>query len=308
MTSPRLIIAGGAGALGQGVAKHFAAKGFEVTILTRSPRQNSPFNQLAWDGKTVSETWAKTLNGAVLLNLAGELVDRVPTEKNIDLLASSRVEPTKALVKAAQKFGAPKLWLQMSTLATYGDAGSSELDETAKPASGPRQMAGVARAWELAARGAKTERLVILRTAVVLQKSTPALGRLVTMTKLFLGGQVATGRQWFSWIHFDDFVRTLEFVISGSKLDGVVHVTSPLPVTNAKLMQTLRGLLNRPWTPPTPAVAIRIGAWLIFRTDPMLALTGRRAVPKKLLEAGFRFQHPELEEALVELLGSETPS
>lgn len=308
MPAKRLVIAGGAGALGQGVAKHFASLGFDVTILTRKLRANNPYKQVVWDGKTVNASWGKVLEGAILLNLAGELVDRLPTNKNIDLLASSRVEPTKALVKAAQKFGSPKLWLQMSTLAIYGDAGSAELDETAKPASGPRQMAGVARAWELAARDAKTERLVILRTAVVLQKNTPALGRLVTMTKLFLGGQVASGRQWFSWIHFQDFVRALEFVISASKLEGVVHVTSPLPVTNAKLMQTLRRLLHRPWTPPTPAIAIRIGAWLIFRTDPMLALTGRRALPKKLLEAGFRFEHPELEEALTELLSAEAGS
>ena len=308
MATKHLVIAGGAGALGRAVARYFANQGYSVSILTRTARLNIPFRQLVWDGKNVDEAWGKELAGSVLLNLAGELVDRVPTNKNIDLLESSRVEPTEALVRASKEFGAPKLWLQMSTLAIYGDAGEVELNEESEPAAGPRQMAGVANAWEFAARAAKTERLVILRTAVVLQKNTPALGRLVTMTKLFLGGQVGSGRQWFSWIHFNDFVRALEFVISTPKIDGVVHLTSPLPVNNAKLMQTLRRLLHRPWTPATPAWAIRLGAWLLFRTDPMLALTGRRAIPKKLVESGFRFEHPELEEALVDLLSAEASS
>ena len=305
MTSPRLIISGGAGALGQGVAKHFATKGFDVTILTRDPRQTSPFKQLAWDGKTVSDAWAKTLKGAVLLNLAGELVDRLPTTENIDLLESSRVEPTLALVEASKHFGAPKLWLQMSTLAIYGDAGDQTLDESSPPADGPRQMAGVAKAWEQAVIGAHAERLVVLRTAVVLQKNTPALGRLVTMTKLFLGGRVASGKQWFSWIHFADFVKALEYVIDTPSLEGVVHLTSPNPVTNAELMKLLRTQLKRPWMPPTPALFIRIGARLVFRTDPQLALTGRRALPKKLQANGFEFQFPELKLALKELLSSE---
>ena len=305
MTSPRLIIAGGAGALGQGVAKYFAAKGFDVTILTRNPRQTSAFKQLAWDGKTVSDTWAITLKGSILLNLAGELVDRVPTTENIDLLESSRVEPTLALVEASKHFGAPKLWLQMSTLAIYGDAGDQTLDESSPPADGPRQMAGVAKAWEQAVIGAHAERLVVLRTAVVLQKNTPALGRLVTMTKLFLGGQVASGKQWFSWIHFADFVKALDYVIETPSLEGVLHLSSPNPVTNAELMKLLRTQLKRPWTPPTPALFIRIGARLLFRTDPQLALTGRRALPKKLQANGFEFQYPELKLALKELLSSE---
>lgn len=304
----RLIIAGGSGSLGQGVASYFASRGYEVAILTRKEKQGSDFKQLIWDGRTVSEAWGKYLPGSILLNLAGELVDRVPTNKNIDLLQSSRVEPTRTLIAAAKQFGGPNLWLQMSTLAIYGDAGSELLNESSMPAEGPRQMAGVAKAWEKAAVGATTQRQVILRTAVVLQRDTPALGRLVTMTKLFLGGKVSRGTQWFSWIHFADFVRALQFVIDDEKIAGVVHLTSPSPVTNASLMKFLRKKLHRPWTPPTPALAIRVGAWLIFRTDPQLALTGRRATPEKLLASGFQFKFPELDLALDDLLGPKTGS
>jgi uncharacterized protein (TIGR01777 family) len=308
MAQQRLIIAGGSGALGQGVANHFADLGFEVAILTRKATPNSRFKQLVWNGSSVSATWGKELKGAILLNLAGELVDRVPTRRNVDLLASSRVQPTTALVQAARKFGAPKLWLQMSTLAIYGDAGSSELDETSEPAAGPRQMAGVASAWESSATGSGCERMAILRTAVVLQRDTPALSRLVKITKLFLGGRVASGKQWVSWIHFEDFVAALKHIIGNDTLGGVVHVTSPSPVTNEKLMKTLRTVLHRPWTPPTPQIAIRLGAWLLFRTDPALALTGRRAVPAKLQKSGFVFQYPELQPALEDLLRAETLS
>lgn len=308
MAQQRLIIAGGSGALGQGVANHFADLGFEVTILTRKTNPSSRFKQLVWNGTSVSASWGRELKGSILLNLAGELVDRVPTYKNIDLLASSRVQPTTTLVRAARKFGAPKLWLQMSTLAIYGDAGDTELDETAKPANGPRQMAGVAKAWEFASRGSGAQRIAILRTAVVLQRDTPALNRLVKITKLFLGGRVASGKQWVSWIHFDDFVAALKHIISDETLSGAIHLTSPSPVTNDTLMKTLRALLHRPWTPPTPAIAIQLGAWLLFRTDPALALTGRRAVPAKLQKSGFVFQYPGLEPALKDLLGAESPS
>lgn len=305
---PRLIIAGGSGSLGQGTAKYFASQGYEVAILTRNRKQTSNFDQLIWDGRTVSEDWGKYLPGSILLNLAGELVDRVPTKKNIDLLESSRVEPTRTLIAAAEKFGGPNLWLQMSTLAIYGDAGSDVLSESSSPAEGPRQMAGVAKAWEHASADAKTKRQVILRTAVVLQRGTPALGRLVTITKMFLGGKVSRGTQWFSWIHFEDFVRALQFVIDEGNIDGVLHLTSPTPVTNATLMQSLRNKLHRPWAPATPAFVIRLGAWLLFRTDPQLALTGRRATPEKLLESGFKFKFPELDLALEDLLGTKTRS
>jgi uncharacterized protein (TIGR01777 family) len=253
---------------------------------------------LVWDGLSVSQTWARELAGSVLINLSGELVDRVPTDSNIQVLENSRVEPTKTLVEAARKFGEPKLWLQMSTLAIYGDAGDRVLTESSSEASGPRQMAGVARAWEAAAKDAPASRKVIMRTAVVLQPGTPALNRLVRITKLFLGGTVASGRQWVSWVDYRDFIRALDFIIEHENISGIVHVTSPNPVTNKGLMQALRKAYRRPWSPPTPAFLIKLGATLLFRTDAMLALTGRRAIPQKLTENGFKFDVEFIEQAI----------
>lgn len=300
----RVVIAGGAGTLGKAVAAHFSMQGYPVTLLTRTRRDSIPFDQMEWDGKTVNSRWGHLLKDSVLINLAGELVDRVPTESNIDILERSRMQPTLALAQAAQKFGKPALWLQMSTLAIYGDAGDTILDEHSSTAAGPRQMAGVAKSWEACVTDELADRLVILRTAVVMQPNSPALNRLVTMTKWMLGGTVGSGNQWVSWIHISDFLRALDFVVSKPAITGVVHLSSPEPVTNREMMRSLRRELHRPWTPATPSWLIKIGAVLVFRTDPQLALTGRRALPSKLMASGFHFEHPNFASALSNLLTS----
>ena len=296
---PRVVVAGGSGALGQKIVANFEALGYEVFILTRKVRDSIPFEQIAWDGETVDGAWAKLIPGSILVNLSGELVDRRPTAENIDLLKSSRVLPTKALVGAAIEFGPPTLWLQMSTLAIYGDAGEVQLDESSLPADGPEQMAGVAKVWEEALPEIDGCRSVFLRTGIVLDRGTPALNRLVTITKMFLGGSVASGKQWVSWIHVEDFIRALKFIVTNANLNGAVHITSP----NPELMATLRTVLRMPWSPPTPALVIRLGSRFIFKTDPLLALTGRCALPTKLISAGFEFRRPELRPALDDLLG-----
>lgn len=297
----KVLIAGGSGSLGLAIANSLQVQGHEVFILTRSHKPNFPYEQLLWNGKTLGSNAKDIFKSSILINLAGELVDRVPTQKNIELLTSSRVDPTRALANASREYGKPKLWLQMSTLAIYGDAGEQTLTEDSLPADGPAQMAGVAKAWEAEVDETLAERLVIMRTAVVLQANTPALNRLVTITKMFMGGQVGNGRQWFSWIHYNDFLNAIDFLIK-EDVSGIVHLTSPKPVRNKDLMASLRKTLKRGFALPTPKLAITVGAWLVFRTDPQLALTGRKALPTKLLKQGFVFEHPELDGALEDLI------
>ena len=294
----KLVIAGGAGTLGREIAKCFSDKGYEVVVLSRRKTEVQGARVLLWDGSHIDSSWGTELKDSVLLNLCGELVDRIPTEENIRLLETSRVEPTRALTEASNKFGEPALWMQMSTLAIYGDAGDVTLSEDSAVADGPRQMAGVAKAWEAAAADSPAYRKVFLRTGVVLESGTPALTRLVTMTKWLLGGTVSKGNQWVSWIDYRDFVRAMEFIIVNVPLTGVVHVTNPNPVTNRDLMRSLRRALHRPWTPATPAFMVRIGAEFIFKTDPLLALTGRKAIPTKLLDQGFVFEVNSIEDAI----------
>lgn len=297
----KVVIAGGAGTLGRRLADDRARRGDEVTILTRRPRDGISHCQVSWDGRTVGP-WSEELKGAVLVNLAGELVDKRPTPGNVELLRRSRVEPTGALVAAASTLVTPpRLWLQMSTLAIYGDSGQAIVEEGHPVADGPPQMAGVARPWEQAVEGAAADRLVVLRTGVVLDRGTPALDRLVRLARLGLGGRISTGTQWVSWAHCADFLDAVHFICDHPDLAGVVHVTAPGPVQNRDMMASLRKAVRRPWAPPTPRPLVHLGA-LALRTDPALALTGRRCVPRRLLDAGFGFRYPTFGPAVHDLL------
>jgi uncharacterized protein (TIGR01777 family) len=298
----RVVLAGGTGALGRRLADDFTSRGDEVTILTRAPRPGLAHRQVRWDGRTVGP-WSAELEDAVLVNLAGELVDKRPTARNVALLRLSRVEPTRALVTAASRLTKPpRLWLQMSTLAIYGDAGQAMVAEDHPVADGPPQMPGVARPWEEAVKCAPAGRLVVMRTGIVLARGMPAFDRLVQLTKLGLGGRISTGDQWVSWIHVDDFLAAVRFLRAHDDLAGIVHVTAPSPIQNRDMMATLRHALGRPWSPPTPKPLVHLGA-LLMASDPALALTSRRGVPRRLLAAGFEFAHPTFRSALADLLG-----
>jgi uncharacterized protein (TIGR01777 family) len=273
-------------------------------VLSRSRGAGGPGRQIWWDGQRTGP-WAAELSGAALVNLAGELVDRRPTAANIKLLTESRLRPTRALRQAAAELAVPpSVWIQMSTLAIYGDAGEAVLDETAPAADGPPQMAGVARAWEIAAMGATARRQVVLRTAVVLDPGTPAYERITWLTRRGLGGRIASGRQWVSWLHVADFLAIIRFCLDDETLAGVVHATSPEPVRNAEFMAAFRRAWGRPAAPPTPRWLLRLGA-VLLRTDPALALTGRRCVPARLESRGFTFSFPRLGPALDDLRGRE---
>ena len=297
----KLLLAGGAGSLGRRIAADLTSRGDEVTILTRSPRPNFAHRQVQWDGVSLGP-WASEVAEAAIVNLAGALVDRRPTALNVELLTRSRVQPTRALAAAAEQVDPPpSVWIQASTLAIYGDAGEALLDETAPPANGPPQMAGVAIAWEAAACGVNAGRQVVMRTGIVLDRDTPAMNRLTRLARWGLGGRIGSGRQWVSWIHVNDFLAIVRRALDNEDLSGVVHVTSPNPVRNVELMATIRQAVHRPAAPPTPAALVRVGA-AILRTDPALALTGRRCIPARLLNDGFRFAYPDVRGAIEQLL------
>jgi len=282
------------------MARFLSSRSDEVVILTRSPRVDLPFRQVQWDGRTVGD-WAEELDDAVLINLAGELVDKRPTRSNIEILRSSRLEPTRVLVHAS-RVSKPTLWVQASSTAIYGDAGEAVVTEDSEIPPGPPQMPGVAVPWEETARQGNADRQVIFRMSLVLDRDTPVLDRLSLLVRLGLGGRIASGRQWVSWIHVKDMLHALCFVID-QDIDGVVNVTSPNPVRNETLMTELRRHLHRPWAPPTPTPLVRVGAWMIG-SDPAIALTGRRCVPYRLVEQGFQFEFPELGAALDDLFST----
>ena len=302
-----VVIAGGTGALGCRVAADLVRRGHDVTILTRSIRVDLPYPQVTWDGRTVG-AWEAVLDApnTAVINLAGKLVDCRPTAANIAALTASRVDATRALVAAAQGKGVLR-WVQASTTAIWSDAGERWCTEdTPLPDPGLPQMTGVARPWEEAAADAETEHVTVLRTSIVLDTDSPAMARMVGVTRAFLGGSLGDGRQWFSWIHRDDWlaiVRAGLGIEPGVDLPGgVVVAAAPHPVRNADLMRGLRHHLHRPPAPPTPAPMLALGA-IGMRSDPALGLTGRHATSTVLPAAGFVFAHPDLDGALADLLG-----
>jgi uncharacterized protein len=303
----KVVLAGGSGSLGRRIAADLGERGHQVVILTRRVDPALALRQVPWDGRTVGD-WATELDGAdtAVINLAGKLVDCRPTRTNVAALKDSRVQPTRALVEASRQLKTPLAhWIQASTTAIWSDAGETHCDETTPLPTGLPQMTGVAEPWEQAFQGANTRHGVILRTAVVLDPDSPALTRLVGLTRYGLGGRVGTGRQWFSWIHLSDWLAIVGACL-GLAPDvtippGVLVAASDHPVRNRDLMAILRRQLHRPPAPPTPATLVKLGA-VVLRTDPALGLTGRHATSKVLKGCGFEFGFPTLEVALADLL------
>ncbi|WP_280233502.1 DUF1731 domain-containing protein [Nocardia cyriacigeorgica] len=306
-----VVIAGGSGALGRHIAADLVCRGQRVVILTRRLDPELPFPQQEWDGRTVGD-WAEALtNGGptAIVNLAGKLVDCRPTAENIDELRRSRIEPTRALVAAADALDTPvDYWIQASTTAIWSDAGETRCTETTPLPTGAAalpQMTGVAAPWETAFDGAKAHHHTILRTSIVLDPQAPALKRLRQLTGAGLGGRIGDGRQWFSWIHIDDWLAIVRAALGLDPEvrlpDGILVAATDFPVRNRDLMTTLRRHLHRPPAPPTPKPLMSLGA-VLLRSDAALGLTGRHATSTVLHDAGFRFRYPTLDEALTDLL------
>jgi uncharacterized protein (TIGR01777 family) len=306
MATQRVVLAGGSGFIGQSLAADFHARGWEVIVLTRSPRPNSRAGrQVFWDGKTPSPEWTTLLDGAaVVVNLAGKSVSCRYTPENRRELISSRVGSVRAIGEAISQVRTPPLvWVQTSSLAIYGDTGGASLDETAPPGEGFSPE--ICKQWEQALQVAETPetRTVLLRIGFVLGPDGGLLEQLAKLARCFLGGTVGSGRQYISWLHMHDLSRMVRWAIERDDLQGVFNATGPNPATNAEFMATLRRIVRRPWSPPVPEPAVRLGAWLMG-TEPWLALSGRRCVPRRLLDEGFAFQHPDLQEALEDALNN----
>ena len=308
----RVILAGGSGFLGRALSQRLLADGSEVVVLSRSAQRDAAAAAggpaagprfVRWDGRTVGE-WAAELDGArAVVNFTGKNVNCRYTPQNLREIDESRVESVKAVARAIEACRQrPKVLVQAATTAIYGDAGDRVCDEDAPTGEGIPPA--TASKWEAAFNAHPTPgvRRVLLRISFALGTGGGALPVLARLTRCFLGGAVGTGRQYISWIHERDLTRLFAWAIENDGAEGVYNATAPDPVTNAQFMRELRRALRRPWSPPTPAPLVRVGCFFM-RTEPVLALTGRRCVPARLLREGFRFEYPALPEALLDVLG-----
>ena len=297
--SERIILAGGSGFLGRSFAKHLALLGHETLILTRSKEIRPGFAH--WDGKNPGE-WVRHLEGAkAVVNLAGRSVDCRYTADNRREIVESRVDSARALGEAMRQCRVPpKTWIQAASLAIYGDAGDAILGDDGPHGTG--FSAEVCEKWECEVRvqTPPNVRNVILRIGFALATDGGALGRLARLARWGLGGTVGNGRQFISWLHIDDLNRVMAWCIENPNARGTYNATGPSPVANREFMAALRRALGRPWSPPAPAFAVRVGAYFMG-TDASLALTGRRCVPTRLLDEGFSLRHVDLNACLREL-------
>ncbi|MBA2117024.1 epimerase [Bremerella alba] len=311
-TSPtrRIVIAGGSGFLGLSLAQHLHENNFEVVILSRNtPRSEGPWTHVAWDGRSLGN-WKSCLDGAYgMVNLAGRTVDCIKTPDHQDEILRSRVESTRVLGQALRAIDQPPpVWVQMGTAHIFGDP--PEAICTEQSAIGVGLAPDVAMAWEeeFAKARLPSQRGIVLRTSFVVGRDRGAgggaLDRLSLLTRLGLGGRIGTGKQGFSWIHELDLNRLFQRALIQESMHGVYIASAPNPVSQIEFMRALREAMGIRFGLPAFAWMVRLGAPLLLRTDPNLALYGRYVRSDKLREEGFAFQFPDVGPALQDITRS----
>jgi uncharacterized protein len=303
MSEKKVVLAGGSGFLGRALTEELTRAGYEVVVLTRkAKRASTRARQVVWDGRTVG-AWAHELEGAAaVVNLTGRSVECRYTPENRREIIESRTRSVEAVGRAiASCAAAPKVLVQAGSLAIYGDAGRRVCCEDAPAGLG--FSSDVCLRWEHAfnALDLHATRKVLLRIGFVLGRDGGAFPTLARLAQLYLGGAIGDGHQYISWMHVRDFGRLVLWCIEHTEAEGVFNATGPAPLTNAEFMCELRCALKRPWSPRVPAFVVRIGAFFL-RTEAELALTGRRAIPDRLIENNFKFMYTNLESALADLI------
>jgi uncharacterized protein len=311
----KIVLPGGTGHIGGFLSRALAADGHEVVVLTRrdAPALGSGVRGVRWDGRTLGR-WAVEIDGCdAVVNLAGRSVNCRYTKENLREMMDSRVVSTRVVGEAiAAAATPPRVWLQMSTATIYAHRFDAANDEATGVIGGAEPDAPgywaysveIARAWEQAQQRAETPRTrkVALPTAIVLNPGRGgAFDVLRRMVRLRLGGPVAGGAQFFSWIHGEDLVRAVVFLMDQANLDGPVNLAAPDPLPHREFMRTLRDALGVRLGLPATRWMAEIGAF-VLRSDTELLLKSRRVVPTRLLDAGFSFRYPHWPDAARDLV------
>ena len=298
----RVVVAGGTGFIGRALVRRLVERGYETIVLSRSPaRVSEMFGGAArggpWDGAS-ADRWLSYADGAfAVVNLSGDNIaeGRWNASKK-DRILRSRLDAGAAVLDAVERAAVkPAVVVQGSAVGYYGSRGDELIDELSAKGSG--FLSDVCASWERSTAGvtALGARHVIVRTAPVLGANGGFLDRLTPIFRRYLGGVVGDAASWMPWIHLDDEADALVFLLEREDLGGVFNLSSPNPVRRREFYRTLARSLDRPAAIPIPAIALRV---LLGEVADELILAGQRVVPRRLLDAGFRFGHPGLEEAL----------
>jgi uncharacterized protein (TIGR01777 family) len=312
----KVLLAGGSGRLGQALTEALAKAGHAIVVLTRRPTNESHpvspkrdaiprhVREVAWKADGTTGPWLDELDDAdVVVNLAGAgIADARWTPERKDVLRASRVLSTRSLVEAMRKATRrPPVFIQHCAVGYYGSSLSDRvLDESSPPATD--FFGQLAAAWEAEAApvAALGSRLVIIRAGVVLERGGGALPKMLTPFRLFVGGPVASGRQYLSWIHVEDWVRLMCWAIDTPAVRGPINATAPNPVTNREFSYALGRAVRRPSWVPVPAMVLRV---LFGEMADAALINGQRVVPRRAHELGFAFEYPTIDAALSDLLG-----
>ncbi len=307
----KIVIPGGSGQIGTFLADHFHRAGNDVVVLSRTEAK-TPWRTIRWHGPTDVDR-AREIDGAdVVINLAGRSVDCRYHAANRREIFDSRVISTAVLGEVIGKATRPpRVWLQASTATIYSHRYDAPNDDVTGILGGNepdlpdtwRFSLDVAGAWEHAFEDAPTPytRKIALRAAMTMEpRPGGVFSTLSRLARFGLGGRVGDGRQYVSWIHYEDFIRAVEFLIAHEELSGPVNLAAPNPLPYADFMAGLRSAWSVPFGLPAPKWLLEIAAWLL-QTESELVLKSRRVVPKRLIDAGFRFHFPDWPDAARDL-------
>jgi uncharacterized protein (TIGR01777 family) len=296
-----IFITGGLGFVGRHLARALLQDGHNVTAVGRTENpdliDHPAFRYLAADTTRPGYWQAPLADQQVVVNLAGKSIFTRWTERAKQDIYDSRILTTRNLVEALPADRGTIL-LSTSAVGYYGDRGEDRLTEDEPP--GDDFLAAVGTDWETEARAAEAKgvRVVLPRFGIVLDRDGGALARMIPAFRLFLGGALGSGRQWFPWIHMQDLVAAYRFLIDTPALKGAVNFCAPEPVRHQTLAATLGRKLNRPACMPAPAFMIKLALGEFGRT----LLASQRALPQRLTEAGFTFGYPDIDTALEEII------
>jgi len=300
----KALVTGASGLIGSALCDALLARGDEMVGLTRDPeraRSNSP--KVAWHAwePTLERPPAAAFEGVDgVVNLVGEKIDQRWNEEAKRRIMETRRTGTHNLVQTiAGLEPKPAVLVSQSAVGFYGDRGEAVVDEESGP--GERFDSVVVQAWEKAAREIERSevRLAIVRSGQVLDPGGGMLGELLTPFKLGVGGPLAGGAQYVSWIHIDDEIGVLLWALDNDQVSGVVNATSPNPATNHDFSKALGRALGRPAVMPVPGLVLDLK---FGREFGRVLRGGQRVMPRRTQDLGYEFQHPELDEALRDLL------
>lgn len=307
----RVLITGGSGLIGRALSAELVSHGHEVIVLSRSPERATGLPDgvrvVGWDARTAAG-WGHLADGAgAVVNLAGASIAGEGffpsrwTDENRRVIRESRLNSSRAVVEAVEQAGRkPGVLIQASGVGYYGFRGDEFLSEEAAPGT-DWAARFTAEEWEPSSAPVEQMgvRRVLARTGVVLSTEEGALPRLLLPFRLFVGGPLGSGRQWYSWISLQDEARALRFLIETDEAYGAYNLTAPNPVTNGELARLIGKVMGRPSFIPVPGFAMR----LAFGEVAEVVLQGQRAIPGRLLDLGFEFDFPTAEASIRDLLG-----